>query len=53
VANFSSYEGKIPILLGVNARVVLLRIEGNPPGLDCIIRYLSKTLRGELSITEV
>jgi Golgi nucleoside diphosphatase len=47
VADFSSYEGRIPVLLGVDANVVLLRIENQPPGLDHVLRYLSKTAKGD------
>lgn len=40
VAVFESYRGKVPVLIGRPARVVLIRMDSEPPGLECIIRCL-------------
>lgn len=42
MAVYDSYLGKIPVLLNKKAKVVLLRTENDPPGLDCVLRCLDK-----------
>jgi hypothetical protein len=40
VAGYDSYYSRVPILLGNRAKIALVRIEGEPPGLEMVLRCL-------------
>ena len=50
VVGYHSYEGRIPVLMEKSAKVFLLRMEGGPPGLATIIRYMERSKKPHSSL---
>lgn len=47
VAGYHTYCSRVPVLLGNRAKIALVRMEGEPPGLEVVLRCLEKWRKAE------